>query len=182
MPRLPVPLALLLLAGCMSGVASSRRLKPVTHAAPDAWQGVVRVAVLPPDNWTTEIGPEYVAWHRAVIAELLREKGYATTPLVEVNRFMLRNRFTLAGEVRIYPMADLAKELNADAVLFWDITATGGRLNVDLVKADGTMLWGTGEVALDLAYNVPSAHGYRDADGTTALTLHEILRKLPPKP
>lgn len=182
MPRLPLPLALLLLAGCMSGVASSRRLRPVTVGEAEAWKGVTRIAVLPPDNWTTEIGPEYVAWHRAVIAELLREKGYRTTPLVEVNRFMIRNRFTLAGEVRIYSMAELAKELNADAVFFWDITDAGGRLNVDLVKADGTALWGTGEVALDLAYTVPLAHGYRGGDGTMAIALHEVLRRLPPKP
>ena len=182
MARLLPAFAVLLLAGCMSGVSSSRRLRPLTLAEVDAWKGVSRIAVLPPDNWTTEIGPEYVAWHRAVIAELLREKGYVVTPLVEVNRFMLRNRFTLAGEVRIYPMADLAKELGADAVFFWDITAPGGRLNVDLVKADGTALWGTGEVALDLAFNVPLAHGYRGADGTIPIALHEILRRMPPKP
>jgi hypothetical protein len=175
-------LAFLVLAGCMSGVASSRRLRPQTLAPGDAWQGVRRLAVMPPDNWTTEIGPEYVAWHRAVIAELLRERGYEVVPLVEVNRFMLKNRFTLAGEVRIYTMQDLAKELGADAVLFWDITASGARLNVDLVKADGTALWGTGEVALDLAYLVPLRGSYRSIDGDFALALHEILRRLPPRP
>jgi hypothetical protein len=166
----------------MSGVASSRRLRPQTLAAPEAWAGLARIAVMPPDNWTPSIGPEYVAWHRAVIAELLREKGYATTPLVDVNRFMLRNKFTLAGEVRIYSIAELAKELQADAVLFWDITAEGGRLNVDLVKADGTALWGTGEVALDLAYNAPVSGSFRGEDETIALALHEILRRLPPRP
>ncbi|HYF01089.1 MAG TPA: GNA1162 family protein [Planctomycetota bacterium] len=169
-------LILLFLAAC--GTArSSRRAKPETLAPPEAWAGVARVAVLPPDNWTTSIGPEYVAWNRAVIAELLREKGYAVTPLAEVNRFLLRNRFTQAGEVRLYSMADLGKELSADAILFWDITGEG--LNVDLVKADGTRLWGSGEVYLDLPYNAPVRAG---VDERMALSLHEILRKLPPRP
>ena len=173
--RSAVCLSLLLLAAC--GTArSSRRAKPETVAPPEAWAGVGTVAVLPPDNWTASIGPEYVAWNRAVIAALLREKGYAVTPLAEVNRFLLKNRFTQAGEVRLYSMPDLGKALAADAVLFWDITGDG--LNVDLVKADGTRLWGSGEVYLDLPYNAPVSGS---VDDRMALALHEILRKLPPR-
>lgn len=173
--RVLLLLSLLLVAAC--GTArSSRRAKPETLAPPEAWAGVATIAVLPPDNWTASIGPEYVAWNRAVIAALLREKGYGTTALVEVNRFLLRNRFTQAGEVRLYSMAELGKELSADAVLFWDITGEG--LNVDLVKADGTRLWGSGEVYLDLPYNAPVQAG---VDERTALALHEILRRLPPR-
>lgn len=167
-----------LAAGCASG-QSSRRLKPEVLAPPEAWQGVARIAVFPPDNWTTSIGPEYVAWYRAVIAALLAEQGYQVTPLVEVNRFMLRNRFTLAGEVRIYNSDELARELESDALFFWDITGPNATLNVDLVKADGTRLWGTGEVRLDLAYNALTRLDYRGGDRQVALALGEILKKLP---
>ena len=177
MKTLAVVLAILA-AGCGAS-RSSRRLKPEIEAPPEAWQGVHRIAVLPPDNWTTTVGAEYVAWHRAVIAELLRERGYEVVPLVEVNRFMLRNRFTLAGEVRLYSMEELARELRADAVFFWDITGGAGNLNIDLVKGDGARLWGTGEVHLDLKYNSVSAERVGSSDREWALMFGEVLRKLP---
>jgi hypothetical protein len=168
-------------AGCGAS-RSSRRLKPEIQAPPEAWQGVARIAVLPPDNWTTEVGAEHVAWHRAVIAQLVRERGYAVTPLVEVNRFMLRNRFTLAGEVRLYSTAELCAEFRSDAVLFWDITGGAGHLNMDLVKADGTRLWGTGEVHLDLPYDTLPQVAASGSDQRWALAFGEVLRRLPAKP
>lgn len=175
-----LPLGLVLLGACSLTSRSSHNLQPEIMAPPEAWQGIRRVAVLPPDNWTVTIGPEYVAWYRAVIHELLREKGYAVTPLVDVNRFMLRNKFSLAGEVGIYPMPELAQELNADALLFWDITGEG--YNFNLVKADGTRLWGTGEVHLSLLYNaIPRAH-YAPSDFQLSLALAEILLPLPRRP
>jgi len=167
--------------GCGGGM-SSRRLKPQIVAPPEAWQGVGRIAVLPPDNWTTEVGAEHVAWHRAVIAEILREKGYAVTPLVEVNRFMLKNRFTLAGEVRLYSIQELGQELHADAIFFWDITGPAGSMNIDVVKSDSTHLWGTGQVHLDLPYNTVSHASFRPGDQRWALAFGEVLRKLPHKP
>lgn len=171
----------LLLAACgTSGAKSSRRMKPETLAAPEAWKGVARLTVMPADNWTADIGPEYQAWYRAVMGELLREKGYAVTPVVDVNRFMLRNKFTLAGEIRIYGVEDLAKEFQADALLFWDITGDG-RLNMDLLKADGQRLWGTGEVFLDLPYATRPAAAYRGGDHHYALVLAEILKRFPVK-
>ncbi|HZN62699.1 MAG TPA: hypothetical protein VFC90_09885, partial [Planctomycetota bacterium] len=100
--------ALILLTGC-TGVKSSRRLKPEVQGPPEAWAGVARIAVLPPDNWTTDIGVEYITWYRAVIHELLREKGYDVAPLVDVNRFFRQNKFTVAGEVGIYNVSELAK-------------------------------------------------------------------------
>lgn len=171
---------LTLLSACGAPASSSRRLRPEEVAPPEAWKGVARLTVLPPDNLTTDIGPEYQAWYRAVIGELLREKGYAVTPVVDVNRFMLKNKFTLAGEIRIYGIEDLAKEFQADALLFWDITG-GGRLNMDLVKADGLRLWGTGEVYLDLPYVTRPSLGYRGGDHRFSLALAEILRKFPVK-
>ena len=173
-----LPAALLLLAACGTPASSSRRLKPETVAAPELWKGVGRVTVMPPDNWTADVGPEYQAWYRALIAELLREKGYEPTPVVDVNRFMLKNKFTLAGEVRIYSVEELAKEFRSDALLFWDITGSG-RLNMDLVKGDGRRLWGTGEVYLDLPYAARPSGSYDAGDQRFALALAEILRKLP---
>lgn len=172
---------LVLLSACGTPASSSRRLRPETTAPPEQWKGVGRLAVLPPDNWTASVGPEYQAWYRAVMAELLREKGYAVTPLLDVNRFMLKNKFTLAGEVRLYSAEELCKEFQADALLFWDITGAG-RLNMDLVKADGSRLWGTGEVYLDLPYVAPTSRAYDREDQRFALILAEILRKFPPRP
>jgi hypothetical protein len=173
-------LLLLVLAACGTPASSSRRLKPETLAPAEAWKGVGRLAVLPPDNWTAHVGPEYQAWYRAVMAELLREKGYAVTPVVDVNRFMLKNKFTLAGEIRLYSVQELREEFRADALLFWDITGDG-RINMDLVKGDGQRLWSTGEIYLDLPYVARPAGSYSDADHRFALALAEILRKLPGK-
>lgn len=173
-----LPAALLLLAACGTPASSSRRLKPETVAAPEAWKGVGRLVVMPPDNWTADVGPEYQAWYRALLAELLREKGYEVAPVVDVNRFMLKNKFTLAGEVRLYSLEELAKEFRADALLFWDITGAG-RLNLDLLKDDGQRLWGTGEVFLDLPYVARASTSYRDGDHRFALALAEILRRFP---
>ena len=170
---------LILLAGC-TGAASTRRLRPELDAPAEQWVGVKRVAVFPPDNWTTDIGVEYVTWYRAVIHELLREKGYVVTPLVKVNRFMLENHFTLAGEVRIYSPEELAEELDADGLFFWDVTEFGAQVNVDFVKADGTRLWSTGEVRLGLAYNAHPRQRVHRTDFRFSLVLSEILRRFPP--
>lgn len=156
-------------------------MQPKVEAPPEAWEGVARVAVLPPDNWTTDIGIEYVAWYRAVLHELLRERGYEVVPLAEVNRFMSRNRFALAGEIRMYSAEELAKEFTADALLFWDVTGGGPTVNLFLAKADGTPLWGTGEVHLSLPFNAYTRGSFNRADERFVLALSEILRHLPPR-
>ena len=168
----------MVLAGC-GGPKSSRRLHPEVSAPPGAWAGVRRIAVMPPDNWTMDFGPEYIAWYRAVIHELLREKGYETVPLADVNRFFLKNKFTIAAEASSYPVGELAERLKADAVLYWTITANGPRLAFGLQKADGTALWSTGEVVADLGYVTPIGPRYASDDGGMALALGEILRHLP---
>jgi hypothetical protein len=171
-------LALVLVVGC-GGVKSSRRLRPEVQAPPEAWAGVRRVAVLPPDNWTLDVGFEYIAWYRAVIHELLREKGFAVTALADVNRFFLKNKFSQAGEANSYTPAELAQNLGADAILYWAITDGAPRMMFSLEKADGTPLWCTGEVALSLGYVAPVSGRFHQADGGIALALGEILRHLP---
>lgn len=173
-----VALAGLLIAGC-SGVKSSRRLRPEVQGAPETWTGVRRVAVLPADNWTFDLGLEYVTWYRAVIHELLREKGYDVVPLADVNRFFVRNKFTVAGEAGIYSPAKLCEALHSDAVLYWAITDGAPRLMFSLEKADGTPLWATGEVALGLAFVAPVSGHFNQGDRGVALALGEILRHLP---
>ena len=171
-------LAVTLTAGC-GGPKSSRRLHPEVNAPAEAWAGVGRIAVLPPDNWTMDFGPEYIAWYRAVIHELLREKGFDVVPLVDVNRFFRQNKFTIAAEATSYPIGELAARLKADAILFWTITSEGPHLAFALQKADGTALWCTGEVRLDLGYVTPIGTRYAADDGGMALALGEILRHLP---
>lgn len=168
----------ILLAGC-TGMKSSRRLKPEVIGPLEAWSGVNRIAVLPPDNWTLDVGFEYIAWYRAVIHELLREKGYAVTPLAEVNRFFLKNKFMQAGEANSYTPAELAQSLGADAILYWAITDAAPRMMFSLEKADGTPLWCTGEVALGLSHVAPVSGRFHQTDGGFALALGEILHHMP---
>lgn len=168
-------------AGCSSGVKSSRHLRPDALAPAEQWSGVGRIAVLPPDNWTVDVGYEYITWYRAVAHELLREKGYEVRPLAEVNRFLLQNKFTLPGEVTMYTPAELCQKLSADAVLFWDITRVGESpaVNINLLKSDGTLLLATGEVALGLKYKAIPKGSFAGTDGRLALALGEILRRIP---
>lgn len=170
--------ALVLIVGC-GGPRSSRRLKPEVEGPPDAWKGVTRIAVMPPDNWTLDVGLEYITWYRAVAHELLREKGYHVVPLADVNRFFLKNKFTIAGEAGAYTVQELAKTFQADAILYWAITDNAPGLMFSLEKADGTVLWGTGEVALRLTHVAPVARAYNQGDGGIALALGDILRHLP---
>lgn len=168
-------------AGCAPGVKSSRHLRPDALAPAEQWRGVGRLVVLPPDNWTPDVGYEYITWYRAVVHDLLREKGYEVRPLAEVNRFMRDNKFNVPGEATMYTPAELCRRLSADAVLYWDITGVGEspKLNLSLLKADGTVLWATGETALVLTYNAVAKGGYAPSDHRLALALGEILRRIP---
>jgi hypothetical protein len=174
--------ALVLVAGCGAPGATSRRLKPEVQAPPEAWAGVASIAVLPPDNWTMDVGLEYITWYRAVAHEILREKGYRVTPLVDINRFFLKNGFNLAGEAGSYTTPELAKHFGVDAVLIWAITSKDPKLMFSLEKADGTPLWCTGEVLLSLKYVAVSGGGFNGRDAEIALALGEILRHMPSKP
>jgi hypothetical protein len=168
-----------LITGCQANVGVHRRLKPEQVAPAEAWQGVARIAVMPPDNWTTDVGLEYITWYRAVVNELVREKGYEVAPLAEVNRFFRKNKFSVAGEAGIYSAADLAKQFGVDAILYWAITAAGPRMMFLLEKGDGTALWSTGDVGLALGYVAPVSGGFNSDDKVIALALGEILRVLP---
>ncbi len=178
--RLPLLLVLLAASAGCGGPRSARHLEAELVAPAPAWTGVVRVAVMPPDNWTHDLGLEYVTWYRAVIHEILAAKGYEPVPIAAVNRFLLRNRFTVSGEAAMYGPAELARELGADAVLHWNITTTSPTLAFVLVKADGIALWSSGDASFRREYRMhPRAPG---ADQVMAVTLSEILRKLPVRP
>jgi hypothetical protein len=171
--------AVVLTAGCGAHVGVHHRLKPEVQAPAEGWAGVGRIAILPCDNWTTDVGLEYITWHRAVIHELVREKGYDVVPLAEINRFYRKNKFSVAGEAGIYSSAELAKQFTADAILYWAITADGPRMMFLLEKSDGTPLWSTGDVGLGLGYVAPVSGRFNDDDKRIVLALGEILRALP---
>lgn len=177
--KLVIAAVLVLSVGCGPTVGSSRRLKPEVMGAPGAWAGVRTVAVLPPDNWTLDAGLEYITWYRAVVHELLREKGYAPTTLAEVNRFFRKNKFSVAGEAGSYSTPELAKAFGVDAILYWTITDKAPRMLFSLEKADGTPLWCTGDVALRLSHVAPVSGRFAEDDKGIALELGEILRQLP---
>jgi len=165
-------------AGCGPAGKSTRNLKPDAQAPAEAWRGVATVAVLPPNSWTDH-GLEYVAWYRAVIAESLRQKRYNVVPLVQVNRFMIDRKFHLSGELGMFETKELADAFRADALLSWQITNDGPVLEVVLQKADGTILWATGEVRLGTKFKWYTSGQYHGQDDEFALALTEILRRLP---
>ena len=177
--RFAIALLILIAAGCGGHVGVHRKLKPEFQAPPETWAGVARIAVMPPDNWTGDVGLEYITWYRAVIHELIRERGYDPVPLVEVNRFFLKNKFSVAGEAGIYSSTELAKHFGADAVLYWSITGDGPRMMFQLEKADATPLWSSGDIALGLEYVAPVSGRFHEDDKQIVLALGEFLRALP---
>ncbi len=177
-----VAFAALALAACGHQTNTTRELGQATIAPPEAWKGVGRIAVLPPDNWTHDIGLEYITWYRAVFNDSLRERGYRVTPVVEINRFMLKNRFNLTGEARAYAPADLCREFGSDAVMNWNITGDGPMIEMILTKADGTILWSSGEIALALQYNAHPNLSYAGEDHQFAVALYEVVLKMPMRP
>ena len=178
--RICLVLAMALLAGCGGPhVGIHRRLKPEVLAPAEAWAGVAKIAVMPPDNWTLDVGLEHVTWYRAVVHELLRERGWEVVPLVDVNRFMLKNRFTFTGELGAYQTSELAEAFDAHAVLYWTITDKAPRVAFNLERADGTTLWTTGDIALSLSHVAPVGGRYGQEDKGIALTLGEVLRAFP---
>ncbi len=174
-----VLLAAALAAGCQGSAKGSRHMRPELEAPAEAWKGVGTIVVMPPDNWTSDLGLEYIGWYRAVINELVRERGYAAVPVAEVNRFMLSNKFALGGEVRLYGVDELARTFKADAVMYWNITAGGPVLEIFIDKADGTKLWSSGEVRLKLKFNAYPSGGYHGSDDEFAMVLGDIVRRLP---
>lgn len=115
------------------------------------------MAVVPPDNWTTDLRLQYTNWFRAVIASYLEQKGWTFVPQPVVNRSMTEWKFTMAGELALFTPEELCEKWGCDALLFWDIRDVGGdraELSFACVKSDRTMLWATGERAFVSMYNV----------------------------
>jgi hypothetical protein len=87
---------------------------------------VSRLVVLPPFNETITAEAWRTAW-----PPLLRgvaERGYAVVPQAEVEEFYRKNRFVnTPEEIQIYTPAEVAKEFNADAVLYTNLQRWGYR-------------------------------------------------------
>lgn len=82
------------------------------------------VIVLPPFNETIDNEAWKVAWPHLI--EAVRSRGYTVRTKEEVEAFYRKNKFNAAPEeVNIYTAKDLAKELNADSVLYSNIVKWG---------------------------------------------------------
>ena len=150
MRRITVVLALAL-AAC-GGRSHRNKIEIPPAAPPEAWRGVVSVAVMPPDCWTSDIDLEFVAWYRGLINEMLRERGWSAVPCVAVNRGLNKLRFTMAGELGQLSPTATATHFGCDAMLYWSILNSSGTVELafELVKGDGTRLWVSGETAGDV--------------------------------
>ncbi len=148
-----------LLAACDTTprVGGLRTPPPAVIAPTEKWEGVVRIAVVPPANWTTDLRLQYTNWFRGVIASYLGMRGWEFVPQVVVNRAMTGWKFTIAGEVAMFTPQELCEKWGCDALLFWDIRkvrSDSADLSFSCVKSDGTMLWATGERSFSPMYNV----------------------------
>ncbi|MDP6958242.1 MAG: hypothetical protein QF645_05445, partial [Planctomycetota bacterium] len=138
-------------------VGGLRTPPPEKIAPSEDWEGVKKVAVIPPANWTTDIRLQYTNWFRAVIAAYLSPKGWTFVSQAVVNRSMSGWKFTMAGELVLFTAQELCEKWECDAIFIWDIKeASYGRtvLSFSFLKADGTMLWATGERSFVPLYNI----------------------------
>ncbi len=177
----------LLLAACDTTprVGGLRTPPPAVIAPAEAWEGLERIAVVPPDNWTTDLRLQYMNWFRAVIASYLGRKGWAFVSQPVVNRSMTEWKFTMAGELTLFTPKELCDKWGCDAILFWDIRRVGGdsaELSFACVKANGTMLWATGERAFIPLYNVIEPSDMSWKIRLLAMAIGDSLRDFPVRP
>jgi len=174
-----------LAVGCGAGtprVGGQRQPKPAVAAVPEAWKGVATVAVLPPDNWTTDLDLPYTNWFRAVIMAYLNGKGWATVSLPILHRSMTGWKFTFAGELGMFTAKELCEKWGCDALVFWDIMEEGGEqveLAFSCIKADGTVLWASGARRFDPEYNVVGHFSHTDQHRKYGMAIGECLRDFP---
>ncbi len=177
-------LAAALLTGCAVGSRKHRKkVEQGPQVDPAAWSGVATIAVLPPDCWTSDIDLEYMAWLRGVCNEMLRQRGWGAVPCAEVNRGMNKLKFGMAGELGQLSPEDTAKHFGCSAMLYWAIMQSKGSTEIafELVKADGTKLWSSGDYKLRTKFNAYPEGG----DGMSeqmALAIGEALRGFPRHP
>jgi hypothetical protein len=116
MTRLVAPLLL----ACASAACARARAEPPVYLNRD----VSTVVVLPPFNETIVDDAWKTAWPHLIDA--VRRRGYVVRTREEVEAFYRKNKFNAAPEeVNLYTAQELAKELNADAVLYSNITRWG---------------------------------------------------------
>lgn len=171
--------------GCDSTprVGGHKQPPPALAAAPEAWQGVSTLAVMPPDNWTTDIDLQYTNWFRAVIMACLHPRGWNLVSLPVVHRAMTGWKFTMVGELGMFKPSELCQKFGCDALVYWDILETGSssaKLCFSCVKADGTVLWATGPRLLSPEYNiVEGREKLTDVYTTFSVAIGECLRDFP---
>jgi hypothetical protein len=177
-----VLLVLPVVGGCFGGPSVKRsRLAPAEVAPPEMWKGVRCIAVLPPDNWTTDTKMEYKTWYRAAIMTLLKERGWRCSSIPRINRALNKWGFNLAGEVSQFTGEELCTEFGCDAIMSWAIVKASGNnvvLNISVHNREGKVLWATGERRLRIPYNVVDSH-LRAQDRWISMALAQALRDFP---
>ncbi len=171
------------LAACSSGKAGRPdEREGEFHAPAEAWEGVARIAVLPPANETMDVSLEHRTWYRAVVMTHLQQHGWACTPIADVNRSLIRWKFTVPGEVAQFTAEELAEAFGCDAIFSWAIIEASGNsavLDFALHKRDGTVLWASGERAFRPAYEIIESTDLRPMDRAISMAVHEALLDFP---
>jgi len=120
-----LPLALLLLAGCV-------KQEPYNYAALE--QSKPRsILVLPPVNNTVEVDAPYI--YLSTISRPLAEKGYYVFPVSVVDHLMKENGLSSPAEMHAVPLDKLTQYIGADAVLYVTIDEWGQKYQVISSKA-----------------------------------------------
>ncbi|HEX7899838.1 MAG TPA: GNA1162 family protein [Planctomycetota bacterium] len=105
---------------CATAACASRHVEPPVYLNMD----VSSVVVLPPFNETITEDAWKTAWPHLI--EAVRRRGYNVRTKEDVEAFYRKNKFNAAPEeVNLYSAQELAKELNADAVLYSNIVKWG---------------------------------------------------------
>ena len=189
-----------LLIACSAAGCASRRSEPPVYLNRD----VLTVVVLPPFNETITDDAWKTAWPHVI--EAVRSRGYVARTKEEVEAFYRKNKFNAAPEeVNIYTAQELAKELNADAVLYSNILKWGYKyvgvyseygVSLELRMVDGKSgenLWQgkaeahhsegvQGRDAGGLIFSLFAVAGnafLRSSDTWARDCVHEGIRKLP---
>lgn len=172
-----------LLAACASGKAGRPNGPEDSLRAPrEEWQGVVRIAVLPPANETMDVSLEHRTWYRAVVMTHLKRHGWVCVPIADVNRPLVRWKFTVSGEVAQFTADELAEAFGCDAILSWAILeASGNSVVLDFVlhKRDDTVLWASGERTFRPDYKILESTELRPVDRSISMAVHEVLLDFP---
>jgi hypothetical protein len=195
--QVPLLLLPLLAAACASAAPPA----PAPHYLN---RSVNRLVVLPPFNETITAEAWRTAWPH--LLQGVAGRGYAVVPQAEVEEFYRKNRFfNTPEEIQIYTPVEVAKEFNADAVLYtnlqrWGYTYVGvyseygvamefrmtdaktgdpvWQDRVEVVRAEGVRGRNLFELALSLVGVAGNAF-LRSSDSWAAEAVGQAMWKLP---